>query len=382
MNLRGYLAPSGAALRGGPETGRPTNAMTEQFPQIIVATILRRVGSTGVHTHVRELEAYTAARGEPCHVVTPFSRRPAIASAVFAPRLPLERLSGAAGVRWYRHWHGLFLESALRSTLSSMADVVVYAQGPEAARAALRARRGPSQRVVLAVHFQASQADGWVDKRLISRGSRTFEAIRAMEREVIPRVDGIVFVSESARRHLLAWLPEAAGVPYQVVHNFVAPAPTADDRERLGDLVSIGSLDPTKNHEFLLRVVSEAKRRGKYLTLDIFGAGPSRKDLEQLARLLEVSEQIRLRGVRLDVRQWLPRYRVYVHASRTETGPLAIIEALAAGLPVIAAKLGGISELYNDGVEGRFWSLGDVPRATTTLLDLLGSEQLYLETAL
>jgi glycosyltransferase involved in cell wall biosynthesis len=55
---------------------------------------------------------------------------------------------------------------------------------------------------------------------------------------------------------------------------------------------------------------------------------------------------------------------------------LAITEAMAAGLPIIAVKDGGSSELYEDGVEGRFWSLEDPAGAASTMIELLASEQM------
>ena len=57
-------------------------------------------------------------------------------------------------------------------------DCVIYAQCPLAARAALRARRGSHQRVVMAVHFRISQADEWVNMKQIRRDGRVFRAIR------------------------------------------------------------------------------------------------------------------------------------------------------------------------------------------------------------
>ena len=54
---------------------------------------------------------------------------------------------------------------------------------------------------------------------------------------------------------------------------------------------------------------------------------------------------------------------------------MAIIEAMAAGLPIVAGNIGGISELYDDGVEARFWPLDDAAKATATLIGLLDDQQ-------
>src|SRR5262249_9075552 len=206
--------------------------------------------------------------------------------------------SGSASVAWHRHWHEVFLCNALRPRIAEIGDCVIYAQGPLAARAALRARRGPHQRVIMAVHFRISQADEWADKNLIKRDGTVFRAIRQVEREVIPQVDGLVYVSRWARNALVGWLPESAAVPYAVIGNFVAPLHPELDPQPLGDLVTIGNLELVKNHRFMLRVLAEAKRAGRTLTLDVFGEGPCRKDLSQLTRSLGLVEQVRFHGFR------------------------------------------------------------------------------------
>jgi glycosyltransferase involved in cell wall biosynthesis len=362
------LTAGDEATSGPGGTGHGTPA------PLLVATIMRPEGGTGVHTHFRELRRFLAARGTSSELVTSYSWHPTAAQLSFAPRLVLDKVSEPAGLAWYFYWHEFFLRQALRRALARGGQAVVYAQGPEVARAAMRARQGPHQRVVLAVHFQTSQADQLVEDGHINSGGRVFRAIRRMEREVIPALDGIIYVSRSARDHLLGWLPEAAAVRSEVVPNFVAPVATPPDQGPLGDLVTVGSLDPRKNHRFLLEVLAAARRKGRSPTLDIFGDGECRKELVELSRALGVADQVRFQGFRGDVRELLPRYRAYVHPARFEILPLALIEALAAGLPVVAGHVGGIPEIYDDGVEGRFWSLDDPVSAAATLLELLDSE--------
>lgn len=110
------------------------------------------------------------------------------------------------------------------------------------------------------------------------------------------------------------------------------------------------------------------------LTLDIFGDGPLRGELQQLARGLGLAEQVRFRGFQRGVRDFLPGYRAYVHASYSESSSLAIMEAMNTGLPVVAAAIGPLAELVDDGVEGRFWPLGDPAQAAGVLLELLADE--------
>lgn len=349
---------------------------------LVIATILPEEGETGVHAHIRQVRQYLARNDTPTTIVTSPAWRWVLRYPVLGPGVLLE-LCGcrAANLVWWRYFNEVFLRYALRRRLAKAGSCVIYAQEPLAARAAMRARRGPHQRVVLAVHFGTSQADESVRTSVIRHGGTVFRAIRRVEREVIPHADGLVYVSRWARNALLTWLPEAAGVPSAIIGNFVAPLRLEGNPEPLGDLVTTGRLDPVKNHRFLLDVLAEAKHSGRAFTLDIFGEGPLRPDLIRLARSLGLEEHIRFRGYRPDVRHFLPRYRAYVHASHFESSSLAIIEAMAAGLPVVAGSIGPIPELYEDGVEGRFWPLDDPAQAAAILTGLLDEEPARLKAA-
>jgi glycosyltransferase involved in cell wall biosynthesis len=343
-------------------------------PELVIATMLREEGRTGVHTHVRQLRQYLAAQGVRVELVTPFSWARPLTVPVFGARLIVDRLSQPASVVWYRYWHELFLRRALRRVLATTGPCVVYTQGPPESRAALAARQGPHQRVVQAVHFRISQADEWADKGMIARDGIVFRRIRRLERTVLPRVDGLMYVSNWARTALVGWLPEAAAVPSTVIDNFVSPVSAGPGGEPLADLVTMGHLEPVKNHRYMLEVLAEAARTGRRYTLDVYGEGPLRGDLLRQATALGLDGQVRFRGFDPAVRSLLPRYRAYAHASYSESSSLAIIESMAAGLPIVAGNIGPIAELCTEGVEARFWPLDDPAKAAAVLSGLLDSE--------
>jgi glycosyltransferase involved in cell wall biosynthesis len=362
-------------------SGDPANTLDDLEPaapdalRVIIATNFREVGQTGIHTHIAQWRGYLEHQGSTVNLVTPFSWSKVLASLVFAPRLALKHINKAASLWWYRHWHQIFLRKGLHRRLARLDDCVIYAQGPLEANAALQARRGKHQRVIMAVHFRTSQADEHAEPgREIKPNGALFRSIRRFEREVIPQLDGIMYVSNWARDALLSWLPEAAMVPSTVIGNAVAPVSAERRIPPLADLVSVGRLDEPKNHRFILDVLAEARKAGRLLTLDIYGDGLLRGTLKRQAEMLGVAGQVALHGFRSDVRTFLPSYRVYVHASYLETSSLAIIEAMAAGLPIVAGGIDPITELCGDGVEVRFWPLDDPAEAAASLLELLDSE--------
>jgi glycosyltransferase involved in cell wall biosynthesis len=280
-------------------------------------------------------------------------------------------LSPSLDVWWYEHWHSVFLERALKHALADGASAVVYAQSPLSARAALRARRGPHQTVVMAVHFNVSQAEEWAIQAGLPRNGRVYRSIKRREAEILPAVDGLVYVSKFVRDAVLSAIPEAAAVRSAVLPNFVSPADDGCQAAFTGDLVSVGTLEPRKNQAFLLQMLAEARQKGRVYSLTLIGDGPDKRKLMALTERLGLTSQVRFAGYRLDARQLVAAHRVLVHAARMEASGVALIEAMAAGKPVCAAPVGGVEEAYSDGVEGIFWDLEDPAGAAERLIWLM-----------
>jgi Glycosyltransferase len=367
--LRDVSAAPGEITPPAPKPPVPTT------PRVVIATILPPEGTTGVQTHVREVYAYLTSVGRDVTIVHPRSPGTTLAPVCHETEEPLEVLSHEAGVMWYRTWHWRFLRRALRRELAAGDDVVIYAQCPLAARAALDVRRGPHQRVVMAVHFDGSQADEWVDKGLIGDGGRVYRRIRSLERLTIPYVDGIVCVSDSALRSMRRYGLCLDASSCQVVPNFTtAPEQGSAPVAPAADLVTLGGLEIHKNHQYLLHVLAATNRMGRRYTLDVIGDGPTRRPLARLTRDLGLEQQVRFLGRIPHGRASLPGHRAYVHTATREVFPFALIEAMAAGLPVVAGRTGGISEMLEHETEGVFWPLDDPDAAAAVLVALLDDE--------
>lgn len=346
-------------------------------PEIVIATILHAEGETGVQSHFKAFADYLTARNWPVRILTPFSSPKAAVFPVFAVRKLIDPLSGSASVWWYRYWHYYFLKLALARVLQTRRNVVVYAQCPLSAKAALESRAHPSQRVVMAVHFNVSQADEWRDKGKLRNGDHVFEGIKALETDVLPRVDGIVFVSAFMKALLQKEIPAIERVRSKVVPNFVASPKTEAVRVIKGDLVTVGTLEARKNQAYLLQVIAHAKRLGRIFSLTLIGQGPDREILERLAVHLGVTEQVDFLGYVRNAGALLGGYRCYAHSALMESFGIALIEAMAVGLPVLAGAVGGIPEVFHDGEEGFFWPLEDPEAGAKILISLLDDKTLY-----
>ena len=344
--------------------------------RIVVATILRPNGETGVQTHFNEVISGFTSLGVPISLHTPFDYTSTAVFPVFALRKLIDPLSGSLGVWWYRHWHHVFLREVLKRHLVSGDQVLIYAQCPVAAAAAVEARVSVRQQVVMMVHYNRSQADEWAGKGKITHGGPCYRRIKAFEGRILPQLDGIVYASEWMRQATEQDIPKVKAVPSAVIPYFIRP-PRREPAEGCADLITIGTLEPRKNQSFLLRVVWEAKQAGHIYTLDVVGDGPCLPALKALAKALNIVDQVRFLGFRGNAAQLISGHRAYVQASIVESFCIVLIEALGAGIPAFAPAVGGIPEVFEDNSEGRYWPLDDAKLAAEILVKTLGDREAY-----
>jgi glycosyltransferase involved in cell wall biosynthesis len=136
-------------------------------------------------------------------------------------------------------------------------------------------------------------------------------------------------------------------------------------------VLGVGTLEPRKNQAYLLDVLAAAADQGSRYTLTVVGGGPDRSRLEALVRSRGLTGQVRLVGHQRDVRTLLRDHRLYCHTATIENLPIALLAAMAEGLPVLAAPVGGIGELVRPGVEGQVWHLDDAKAAARVLVETM-----------
>jgi len=133
----------------------------------------------------------------------------------------------------------------------------------------------------------------------------------------------------------------------RVVHNgvsdaeFEAIAPNADAT----DIVCLGELRPVKAFDVLIEALALLKASGRRVSATIAGEGPQGADLKALTERLDVADLVRFVGYR-PAREAFAMGRILVIPSRAESLPYVVLEAIAAGLPVIATRVGGIPEIF------------------------------------
>lgn len=139
---------------------------------------------------------------------------------------------------------------------------------------------------------------------------------------------------------------------------------------------SVGTLRPVKGFDILLQAFARLAPHWPGAHLLIVGDGPEMKKLRALADILGLCDRVHFTGARTDVEQLLPALDVFVCPSHWEGLPLAVVEAMAAGLPVVATRVSSLTEVVAEGVTGLIVPPADPAALAHSLETLLEDPEL------
>jgi glycosyltransferase involved in cell wall biosynthesis len=208
-------------------------------------------------------------------------------------------------------------------------------------------------------------------------------ALHAVARLAITGSDAVTAVSRS--------LAEAAATLFQlprvsVIPNFIdaSPWPPAeDDRKPPGSpiarreavLVHVSNFRPVKRATDCIRILDLLRHRHPCRLLMV-GQGPDLPAARELAVRLGLASSVDFVGERHDVASCLAAADILLLPSQTEAFGMAALEAMAAGLPVVASNAGGLPEVIEDGITGRLLPVGDLRAMADAVVEVLEEPEL------
>ncbi|MBW2130342.1 MAG: glycosyltransferase [Deltaproteobacteria bacterium] len=176
--------------------------------------------------------------------------------------------------------------------------------------------------------------------------------------------DGLIAISDEVRRHQIE-IGGLAPSKIRVIGNPVwveafdgAGGKRVESKGFLGFtrdnvvITNIASLKPVKGQEYLLRCFSRLLKRHPLARLLLAGEGESRERLQALCKALEITRQVRFLGLHRDIPRVLSASDIFVNSSLSEGISIAILEAMGAGVPVVATAVGGNPDLIRHGETG------------------------------
>jgi glycosyltransferase involved in cell wall biosynthesis len=146
-------------------------------------------------------------------------------------------------------------------------------------------------------------------------------------------------------------------------------------------VITVGSLVSDKRIDILLQAIAWAKQKIDHIKVAIVGSGRLEKKLRKIADRLNLTNNIDFLGTQIRVEDYLNASRIFVLTSRTEGLPMAMIEALSCGLPVIVPEVGDISTVAKDGVNALLVKPPTSDALAQAIIRLLTDERLYARLA-
>jgi glycosyltransferase involved in cell wall biosynthesis len=144
-----------------------------------------------------------------------------------------------------------------------------------------------------------------------------------------------------------------------------------DHKEKF-KIIAVGRLVPLKSFDILIRAIAQVITKGiNDIIVHIAGDGEERKKLEKLIKELSVETYVKLLGERSDIISLMKRSDLFVIPSKFEGLSIAMIEAMACGLPVIASDSPGLGVFINDGYNGRLFPMANVDYLADLIINLM-----------
>ena len=169
---------------------------------------------------------------------------------------------------------------------------------------------------------------------------------RGLERLLSKRTDLFLFESNFAAAEFTRTVGRPGGL-VRIACNGVGNAEFAPiaTRPNAADIVCVGELRHLKGYDVLLEALAMLRRSGRVVRATVAGEGPDAGEIKALSEHLGLADQVHLAG-HVPAREAFAMGRIMVMPSRAESLPYVILEAAAAGMPIIATRVGGIADVF------------------------------------
>jgi glycosyltransferase involved in cell wall biosynthesis len=312
----------------------------------------------GIFRHIIDLANGQADRGHQVGIIADSltgGERADTALAEIAPRLAL----GVHRIAIHREpWPtDVLVWLRFRQLMSKLKPDVLHGHGAKAgAFVRLKSRKSDTIRIYTphggSLHYPLNTFKGALYSRL--------------ERSLMDKTDLFLFESAFARDAYQRMIGSPRGLVRCVFNGVTAdefdPVPKADDAT---DIVYVGEFRHIKGADILIDAVARLHADGKPVTLTLAGDGEEMPALKAQVERLGLSHSVRFVG-HVKARYGFSKGRLLVVPSRGDSMPYVVIEAGAAGIPMVAANVGGIPEIFGEYNDALF-----APNLATAMADAI-----------
>ena len=186
-----------------------------------------------------------------------------------------------------------------------------------------------------------------------------------------PKAKKVIFQTKRAQSYFNQKIQNNSVIIPNPVKIVMEASPSSEKR-----IVSVGRLEPQKNHEMLVEAFAEFRKDYPDYTLTIYGEGSLRPVLQEKAKELKIEESVYLPGEEKDIHKKISNAGMFVLSSDYEGLSNALLEALMMGLPCITTDCAGSEECITDHVSGLIIPVGDTCAMVDAMLLYANDEEL------
>lgn len=239
--------------------------------------------------------------------------------------------------------------SKIRATGDPFGPMIIHSHGPRASlMASLATPSGARQ--IYTEHIYGGEyslknpVNGWIQKTLLKSQNRKRDKVIA----VSTSVKNYLIESGMANKEQVIIVPNGIDLDNSTIKT---------QKSKLANnsipvIGAIGSLNKNKGFEYLIEAVALAQKKYPLVSAEIIGDGPEKQNLLNRIKDKNLSHNVSLLGSKTDIDKYLRHWKALVVPSISETFGIVVLEGMSAGVPVIATKVGGITDIITNKKNG------------------------------
>lgn len=254
----------------------------------------------------------------------------------------------------------------IRSTKNPFGPIIVHSHGQRAgfmARilASFGVKKVYTEHVLTSDYHLRNWLNEWTQKYILKRQNHKSDLVIA----VSSAVSKYIVKSKLAPRKRVVVVPNGIELTKEAVSSRI---PFSNESKIT--IGTIGNLNRQKGHKYLIDALQIIRQKLPMVSLEIIGEGEERVALEERVKKLSLEDNIKFLGYQTDPVKYMRNWDAFVLPSLSETFGIVILEAMQAGLPVIATKVGGVIDIVENEKSGLLIEAGRADKIAEAFFEL------------
>ena len=231
-------------------------------------------------------------------------------------------------------------------------------------------------------HDNMSQLSGLTTHKSIKKNITDFYEKNIIVKRYLTCKNQFIVISKNTKEYFINILPKKLAQNIHLLSNAINYKKFQNNSVKKATtlrLINVGSFAPKKNQTFLIDIIVELKTRGIKCELYLLGEGQEYENVKEKALLHDLNNEIHFLGNINNVEEHLWKSHLYIHSAYYEPFGLVLLEAMAAGLPVVTLDGKGNRDLIEEGKNGHLIYEQDPNQFANKIIALFENKEKYSE---